>query len=92
MWSSDALNVVKEINNNQEPGGWYTRHNILQIRANFKGKNWSLSWNERSSNCLADALAKHALRFDLNFCNLKPLPATALNIVVEDILEFHSET
>lgn len=31
VWSSDALNVVEEVNSNQDSGGWYTRYAILRI-------------------------------------------------------------
>lgn len=34
-WSSDALNVVKEINSPQDPTGWDTTYTSLMIRNKF---------------------------------------------------------
>ena len=59
--SSDALLAVKAINNLAEPGGWDTRYTVLKCRSILISKGWTLIWNARSSNKLADAAARKTL-------------------------------
>lgn len=90
MLSSNAFNVVNEVKSNKDPEGWYTRYAILHIRSNFGKKQWCLNWNARSSNGLADLVAKHTLKwnvyFDMDHYHLITLPVKILDVVARDKL------
>ncbi|KAF3454661.1 hypothetical protein FNV43_RR05109 [Rhamnella rubrinervis] len=60
-WSSDALNVVKEVEANSEPCCWDTRYLLLLCKSLLKEMNWNLTRNAGSSNTVADAAAKFTL-------------------------------
>lgn len=61
QWSLDAATVVKEINSREDHNGWSSRYTLLQVRSLFDRHNWLISWNARSSNAFADALATSAI-------------------------------
>lgn len=69
---------------------WGTRYGLISLRSVFAKRNWLMRWNSRSSNSVADVLAKKAiydgLRFDLNFCNLSTLPRDILDLMAVDML------
>lgn len=65
-FTSDALEVVKDINSPHEPLGWTSRDTILCIRAKLSIFGWGISWNAKSSNMFADFIARKAL---VNNCN-----------------------
>ncbi|KAH7537359.1 hypothetical protein FEM48_Zijuj03G0084200 [Ziziphus jujuba var. spinosa] len=86
----DAAMLVKEIANQSDPTlSWFTYFEMTEIRARFQKFNWSLKWNARSANGLADLIAKKALAgssfFDLN-CILDLLPNDILTMCALDRL------
>lgn len=42
LWLSYASNAVREVNSNQDSGGWHTRYAVIKIRGNLKRQNWKL--------------------------------------------------
>ena len=86
--SSDALLAVKAINNLAEPGGWDTRYTVLKCRSILISKGWTLIWNARSSNKLADAAARKTLvtKIPLLFDNADVLgfPDCILSLILAD--------
>lgn len=65
--SLDAVVVVKEILSKYDPKGWSFRYTLLQVRNLFARFNWLICWNARSSNVLADALAKFTFNSNCSF-------------------------
>ncbi|KAF3443322.1 hypothetical protein FNV43_RR13004 [Rhamnella rubrinervis] len=62
IWSADSQEMVKEINVVEDPSQWETRYVALSCRRMLNSKHWKLNWNARSSNSLADSIAKLTLR------------------------------
>lgn len=83
VWSSDAANLIKDINSNADPMLWSTRLVVLQINDSSRA-NWIFNWNRRTSNGVADRVAKFTLGnncclyFDSSFVEtilfVSPLP------------------
>lgn len=65
-WSMDAKNVV-ELINSDKPGECETQPFVTNIRARLHNLDWNLCWNARCTNCLADAVAKIALKSKADF-------------------------
>ncbi|KAF3436461.1 hypothetical protein FNV43_RR23553 [Rhamnella rubrinervis] len=61
IWSSDALNVVKEILSSSNPSLWEIRYSVLYCRSLLRQNEWKMEWNARSSNVVADCVAKVSL-------------------------------
>lgn len=55
--------ATKEINSQKDPEEWKSRDYLLQIKSRFAKFNWQIKWNHRSSNALADRIAKDSLIF-----------------------------
>lgn len=89
MWSSSAQSVVNDINGAQEPVGWFTRHLIPEWRSLFKQNQWSITWNARSTNRAADAVAKLSLAtgtvFMFNASSLHVFPSFFTNVILDDL-------
>lgn len=74
----------------RDPSGWHTRHEILQIRNDFALFHWTITFNHRSSNILADIVAKFVLAgksvFCFDICNFDSLPPNLASIARNDLL------
>lgn len=74
VFSPDAFNLTKEINVVTNLGGWFSQSHVLYIRNALSKNGWKLEWDSRSSNALADMLAKKAFKaicsFSFSSCNL----------------------
>lgn len=57
QWSCDALQVVNEVICVGDPTRWTTRQDIIAIKNRLTKHEWTLEWNVRESNGLADAVA-----------------------------------
>lgn len=86
MWSSDDLRLVKEISKKEEPSAWNARGLIIQIRQRFYHFNWPLNWNHRSSNGLADWVAKLSLRNNVCF-DLENVPQDGFHEKISSLVE-----
>lgn len=64
LWSTDAKTIVNELVDGTDPTSWSFRYVVIKIKQNFMLQIWKLAWNGRSSNLLADSLAK--LSFNYN--------------------------
>ncbi|KAF3437451.1 hypothetical protein FNV43_RR20204 [Rhamnella rubrinervis] len=62
IWSADSQEMVKEINAMEDPSQWDTRYLMISCRRTLSSRHWKLNWNARSSNSLADSIAKWTLR------------------------------
>lgn len=89
-FSSDSLEVVCVVSSTRELCGWISREDILKLRQILKKNFWSLSWNAKSSNRFADALAKRVLNSNCNlsFCSsdLDILPSDLSTVLVTDMI------
>lgn len=89
IWSSDAQSVVNDINELHEPLGWSTRHVILECRSVFREQDRSLCWFARSSNKVADAVAKLSLvtgaNLLFNAASLNLFPSFFYDVVLADL-------
>ncbi|KAH7545684.1 hypothetical protein FEM48_Zijuj01G0120000 [Ziziphus jujuba var. spinosa] len=89
-WSSDAAMVVKQIADQSAPPlSWFTYSEMLEIRARFQNFKWSIKWNARSANGVADSLAKKALYGSSVFyfsCNVDVLPRDILSLCALECL------
>lgn len=65
-FSTDALEVMNDINSARDPLGWFSKDSILCIRALLSSFGWGISWNAKSSNKFADFIATKALAIDCN--------------------------
>ncbi|KAF3451878.1 hypothetical protein FNV43_RR07974 [Rhamnella rubrinervis] len=61
-WSADSQDMVKAINAVEDPAQWDTGYLALGCRKVLGSKKWKLNWNSRTSNLLADSLAKRSLQ------------------------------
>ncbi|KAF3446701.1 hypothetical protein FNV43_RR11881 [Rhamnella rubrinervis] len=90
VWSSDALNVVKEVESCDEPVCWESRYSVLFCRGLLKEESWKLMRNARSANIVADLSAKFTTNTSLLFSRLDNLftllSVSILNGIVEDQL------
>lgn len=70
-WSSDALTIFSGLNDDKDLDLRETILGILQIRDRHDSYNWSFSWNRRSTNLVADCMARSSLatNLDLYFDN-----------------------
>lgn len=57
-WASDTTTVVQDIMSEDDPEGLNSRYDLLKIKASFVCFNWKISWHVRSSNMLANRIAK----------------------------------
>lgn len=91
MWSSDALMVVKEINAKNSPNDWSASNDLLVIRCRFETNKWRMSWNARTSNILADLIAKNTASSNIPLFfyvyNLKDIPLDYLLCADLDVKE-----
>lgn len=82
--------VVEEVNANGIPKGWLTSESIYNTRMAFINNNWNLVWNKRSSNRLADVLAKMNLStgsfYSFSSLNLDCLPKAFCNVYIYEII------
>lgn len=62
--------AVSEIQSTLELEGWNSRHLLIEIMMRFNLFDWKLSWNRRTSNAFANAVAKDSLikNFAILFC------------------------
>ncbi|KAF3436727.1 hypothetical protein FNV43_RR19474 [Rhamnella rubrinervis] len=67
IWSADSQEMVKEINAMEDPSQWDTRYLMISCRRMLSLRHWKLNWNARSSNSLADSIAKWTLRSSIPF-------------------------
>lgn len=72
IFATDAHEVVNNISLIPKQQGWILKEETTNIRAALHQNNWSLIWNNISSNRLADELAKlaFALKSNLFFSSL----------------------
>lgn len=61
VWSMDAKLIVDEMLSSEEPNGWETRLDLLNIKERFQNREWILCWHPRNTNVVADAAAKFSL-------------------------------
>lgn len=65
-WSVDAKQVFESITSTGE-GGWNTHFKIKNIKMRFENPRWKLKWHPRSTNNLADAIAKTSRICNISF-------------------------
>lgn len=74
--------LLNEICGEGEPIGWHIRYESLSIRHRFSNWSWTLKWNSKTSNFLADSVAKFSLEncYNLYFdvSNMESIPVIFL--------------
>lgn len=60
-FSSDAANVIKEVNSTFDLEQWDTILEVLHIKVKCSNFNWTFVWNRRFANQVADGVAKDSL-------------------------------
>ena len=61
FWEIDAVEVVRAIEGFGEPQCWFGFHKVMDIRHRFSCFEWSLCWQSRKCNVIADLTAKNTL-------------------------------
>ena len=83
--------MVKEVLDDAEPMGWESRYAVLDIRSRFLGRSWNLVWIPRSSNVVADLVAKFSLRNNIvlfaDEFSFSSLPSVIVDKLILDQLE-----
>lgn len=88
VWSSDATNIIKEINLSTDLVLWSTRLGVLHIKDRCLKFNWIFNWNCIASNRAADRVAKLFLVNNccsyFDFSSVEAFPSEFSNVLTKD--------
>ncbi|KAF3457990.1 hypothetical protein FNV43_RR02652 [Rhamnella rubrinervis] len=84
-WETDAKDVETAVKAKEDPSNWYAYYPICSIRSCFERQGWRVTWKNRRSNLVADAVAKMSLSRNCAFVfyeySLEAMPPCILNLI-----------
>ncbi|KAF3430967.1 hypothetical protein FNV43_RR25697 [Rhamnella rubrinervis] len=87
-WSVDALQVVKEVNDEQGSWQWDSFHSLVNIKKFLQEEGWSVGWEAREADEVAHASALFSRTKNVSFCIVKScggsIPSFVENLIVRD--------